>query len=55
MKRCPLLLSHAPLDGNQELERDLPVRDRPLVPAIYAEQMLGLRKAESCCAGDRFG
>jgi hypothetical protein len=47
MKRRPLPLLHAALDGDQELERDLPVRDRPFVLAIYAEQMLGLRKAES--------
>jgi hypothetical protein len=48
MKGGPRPLLRAAFDGEQKLERDLPVRDRPFVPAIYAEQMLGLRKAESC-------
>jgi hypothetical protein len=39
MKLSPLLLLHAALDGDQELERNLPVRDRPLVPAIYRKQL----------------
>jgi hypothetical protein len=34
--------------GDQVLYRDLPVRDRPLVLAISAEELLGFRKAESC-------